>query len=609
MSYIHNVSDFNDVARTGDYDGDGKTEVYLSEADFEKTFGEDADNFDANNDGYVTNDEFSSVMRARKNEAGSSGTGGTSESGKNSDNSAQPTDSEESGKNNSYAKPQDVSFNAIDTGADGKVSAEEWAAAGLDPAEFDAIAGDDGVIDLNEYISNQGKGVNYSKPTEVSFGSIRGSEDGISADEWKAAGFDPAKFSEYDSNGDGSIDKNEYASVKNNDKNAQHASPRDVAFSSANTDTSGENKGIDANEWNVAGLDPDKFSEYDADGDGFVSEQEYKQGIVEDNKAKGAQYVKPSDTDFASVAGDDGVITEEEWNLAGLDPDKFAEYDKDGNGVSADEYKQGVINDNKAKSAEHVNPKDINFSRVDADGDGTITEDEWNLAGLDPDKFSKYDKDGNGISKEEYATVRADENKVKGAQHTKPEDTDFSSVDLNGDGSISEDEWNAAGLDDELYSKYAGEKGGMTEDEWNDVTADSKMDFSFSLDNYLGLLPYNLSFSDIDADGNGDITENEWTKAGYSKELFAKYAKTVQSTGEDGKTVTRVYMDSSGFKEMMTARRAMVTQSDFARLDLDGNGIITKSEAGSEYSKISKADSSGDKNITLDEWNAYIANK
>jgi len=607
MSYIHNVSDFNDVARTGDCNNDGKTDVYLSEADFEKTFGEDADNFDSNNDGYVTNDEFSSVMRARKNNTGAR-TSGASESGKSSDNSAQPTDSEEGGKNSGYAKPQDVSFNTIDTGADGKVSAEEWTAAGLDPAEFDSIAGDDGVIDLNEYNSNQGKSVNYAKPTEVSFGSIRGSEDGISADEWKAAGFDPAKFSEYDSNGDGSIDKNEYASVRNNDKSAQHVSPSDAAFSSVNTDTSGENKGIDANEWNIAGLDPDKFSQYDADGDGFVSEQEYKQGLVEDNKAKGAQYVKPSDTDFESIAGD-GTITEEEWNLAGLDPDKFAEYDKDGNGISADEYKQGIIEDNKAKSAEHVNPRDVNFISVDSDGDGTITEEEWNLAGLDPDKFSEYNTDGKeGISKEEYGKIRADQNKAKGAEHIKPEDTDFNSVDLNGDGSISEDEWNSAGLDDELYSTYAGEKGGMTEDEWSDVTADSRMDFSFSLDNYLGLLPYNLSFSDIDSDGNGDITENEWVKAGYNKEIFAKYAKTVQSTGENGKTVTRIYMDSSGFKTMMTARRAMVAQTDFARLDLDGNGIITKSEAGSEYSKISKADSSGDKNVTLDEWNAYLAN-
>lgn len=177
--------------------------------------------------------------------------------------------------------------------------------------------------------------------------------------------------------------------------------------------------------------DDDSISEYDTDGDGSLSTDEYE-AMMSQMNAKNAM----SASDF------------------------FTKYDTDGDGEISSEEMSAVKKDAASKMRPMgPPPKDTKEdgipSEYDTDGDGSLSTDEYeammsqmnvNNAMSAEDFFTKYDTDGNGeISSDEMEAVKktaADStSSVKQASDTQKEElASLSDIDTDGDGSISLDE-------------------------------------------------------------------------------------------------------------------------------------------------------------------------
>ncbi|MCI0651337.1 MAG: hypothetical protein L0Z55_05595 [Planctomycetes bacterium] len=230
--------------------------------------------------------------------------------------------------------------------------------------------------------------------------------------------------------------------------------------------------------------------------------------------------------------------------------DQFARYDKDKDGKVTKEEAPNLFADGRSGSA-------------DGNGDGSVTLEElakWNQSRQPGgQQFAGLDKNGDGkISKEEAPNI----------------DAEYPGADADKDGAVSRDEFGKAFRDKMRKDREGGGMAGNFEIQFKqmDRNADGKVtkeEAPTAFERIPGL----------DADGDGAFTLEEFTKA--------------QKRAGEGRERPR--------GEGMGRAGAM----PFAKLDKDGDGKLSKEEAGALMT-IPGIDSDGNGSISPEEYEAKV---
>jgi len=432
-----------------------------------------------------------------------------------------------------------IAFITSDKDGSGKVSKEEFealsVALGLEPGETMHLFN---VFDVNG--DGQIDAMEWSTPFEVTLEGLRQrvlakyehSDAGFKAADTDGDGsLSPAEFlahckavdvgaedgarllKEVDTDGDGKISEAEYKNALGVTLDELKKRARDEFGAPDKSfpafDTSGDGQ-IDAEEWKAAceklgipeGRAADLLKEVDQDGDGQVSEKEFRaiMGMgVEDLKA--AVYDKLGSAEEAMEAMDkdgDGVVSEEEFvaelKKAGFGEkeakEMYKELDGDGDGkVTAEEFAEATGAEVLEKMREEAGVGDQelltgadgkgvamppSIGQADADGDGKVSEAEYmeacKAAGTSAEEcealWDAADPDGDGnASAEDLDRVR---------EEAKQAAENFGSADADGDGKLSKDE----------FLKAAAEQG-IPSDEAEELFKDLEKDGSVSAEDFV----------------------------------------------------------------------------------------------------------------------------
>lgn len=245
---------------------------------------------------------------------------------------------------------------------------------------------------------------------------------------------------------------------------------------------------ISQDEWRDAQVDVD-FSEVDTNNDGMLTEQELQssdkvelQSVSAEESQFGTSETTTSDTQAVGTetAGDsglgefesqdydrDGALTESEWQNVDVDV-AFDEIDQDQDGrVTAQEIQQSdriELQDTGAQSGMSQSgmsqsgmsqsgqaqqgmagssSEQVDFSSMDSDNDGFLTESEWQNANVDV-QFSEIDQDRDGFVSEQDLR-QSDKVELKRASAQGEQQQSARDLDRNQDQMIDEQE--AAGND------------------------------------------------------------------------------------------------------------------------------------------------------------------
>ena len=105
------------------------------------------------------------------------------------------------------------------------------------------------------------------------------------------------------------------------------------------------------------------------------------------------------------------------------------------------------------------------LKKLDADGDGNLSKEEWVAGGGDPADFDECDKDGNGtVDKDELeAFILAKKNQQAAAEAEDQAAAIMDELDADGDGMLSKDEWLAGGGDPADFDEFDKDGGGQVD--------------------------------------------------------------------------------------------------------------------------------------------------
>jgi Ca2+-binding EF-hand superfamily protein len=251
-------------------------------------------------------------------------------------------------------------------------------------------------------------------------------------------------------------------------------------------------------------------------------------------------------------ANHDGRVTPAELNDH---PGNFRALDRDGDGlITLDEFvnRSGPAPDPVVVPPPVVVPAPVDtFTALDRNRNGVISRGEWQGDAL---TFARLDRnDDQRITREEYLNPAASDTRENA----------FQSYDRNRDGSLSRWEWRGQGRS------------------FEDV--DRNNDGRISLREYLspprGTTPV-TRFRDMDYDGNGVLTVNEWPG---SRSDFNR----LDQNGD---------RQITGWEFRQSPLVAPVNR--FRDMDYDSNGVLTVNEWQGSRSDFNRLDQNGDRQIT-----------
>ncbi len=218
-----------------------------------------------------------------------------------------------------------------------------------------------------------------------------------------------------------------------------------------------------ASPFNLAAAD---FVVYDANDDGRINREEHAQ--VANRTSRPSQF---ADRDL----NNDGFLSRREWT--NVEPVPFDRLDRDRDSrVSWEEYRDP----SRASSA-----RDTRFDDMDRNGDGRLSRREM---GSDRDAFDRLDRNNDG----EVTYAEYDHPAAEGNERAR-----FDELDRNNDRSISRREWEGDG--DAFDDLDANRDGRLTLSEYDDRRED-----------YDDRRELETRFRSLDRNRDGWVTRNEW---------------------------------------------------------------------------------------------------
>jgi len=222
------------------------------------------------------------------------------------------------------------------------------------------------------------------------------------------------------------------------------------------------------------------------------------------------------------------------------------------------------------------------FERIDADGDGKVTQAEAPAQAWD--RLSKRDADGDGaVSREELAGGGR-----PGRGGANPLQRMFQFLDENGDDSISQEE---AGERWERLSRLDRDgSGAVTKDELPAMRGGPG-----------GRAPGGF-FDRLDEDGDGAISQEE---AGERWERLGKLDQDSDGSVSKGELARGMANRPGGPGGRGGPGGQRNPEQLFSRMDKDGDGELIETEVPAQFwEKLSRADADGSGSISKDELTA-----
>ena len=318
----------------------------------------------------------------------------------------------------------------------------------------------------------------------------------------------------------------------------------------------------------AAGNNPAKydFESFDANKDGQIS--------VVEAKGKLAKHFDKIDTD-----GNDLISKAEFTEMQKMKKARqskkptFADFDSNNDGsISRAEFEAMK----KMKKGQHHQKAD--FAKVDANQDGKITKDEAKGGLLK--HFDKIDSDANGsISTTEFAAM---ERMHKGKGNHK---LDFGTIDVNNDSQITKDEAKGGLL--KHFDKIDSDANGSI----------STTEFAAMERMHKGKGNHKLDFAQVDANSDGVITKEE------VKGRLLKHFDKIDTDKNGSISATEFSAMEKMHKGKGHKKGKGNHRLDFAQVDANSDGVITKEEAKGRLLKhFDKVDTDANGSITSAEF-------
>lgn len=181
------------------------------------------------------------------------------------------------------------------------------------------------------------------------------------------------------------------------------------------------------------------------------------------------------------------------------------------------------------------------WSMIDADHDGIVSQSEFD-AGTSAD-FAAMDADGDGmVSLQEYrdchdqATQAAQSRQDGGASIPGADrEWDFGTVDTDASGAVSSDEYRQSSWDQRMHMQDA--VTGSVSGEASDLEPSAGGDAAGAMvmpsdDEAAAQASYRFRY--LDSDGNGEISEVEWTEGGGASASTQIYESRFSEIDSDG---------------------------------------------------------------------------
>lgn len=463
-------------------------------------------------------------------------------------------------------------FDKLDTDGDGKITAENWAEAtgadNLEKMREDAGVGDQELAEgvalppslAEADVDGDGK---VSEKEYLEACEAAGTSAAHCKDLWAAA----------DADGDGSASAEDLQRVRDDAKKAAED------FSDADKDGDGK---LSKEEFLAAakekGIPEDEaealFKDLDADGDGEISTEEFVFGggfgetegsseppetevpdiTMEEVARRIHQAYGTTGEAWEEIAGaaEAAFMTEEQWakvaeNL-GLLPEQaakiYAEMDTDKDGkVDFTEFQEamGVSKDDmKRRMLKKFGNAEKALKAIDKDGDGKVSEEEFLAAAKDmniPEDLAKEifkdleKANGGELTTDEFMKefgADADDLKERLAEEFDSADNAFDSMDADGNGEVSKEEF-LAGAEKMGLSKAEAEKifekadkdgnGSLSRDEFGAAFGVGPEELREACFKYMK--DPKFAFHSMDKDGDDLVSMDEWI-AGMKKMGFSK---------------------------------------------------------------------------------------
>lgn len=207
------------------------------------------------------------------------------------------------------------------------------------------------------------------------------------------------------------------------------------------------------------------------------------------------------------------------------------------------------------------------WSMIDTDQDGTVSQGEFD-AGTSAD-FSSMDADGNGmVSQQEYQdchnqamqSAQSSDQGTSGSSGngSSDRDWDFGSVDADASGGISSDEYRQSSWDNRSQNQGGTSTGASGEATDLEPSAGGDTGGSASMgsdDEAAAQASYRFRY--LDSDGDGEISETEWTEGGgasASTQIYENRFGEIDSDGDGN-------LSQEEFQSMRTQQRDQAQQS------------------------------------------------
>ena len=369
---------------------------------------------------------------------------------------------------------------------------------------------------------------------------------------------------QYDANGDGLLDQEEFEDLKN--QILQQQGHQMVNQINANTDFSRfDNDGdgrLTANELAQAcGMSIEEAQniiyQYDANGDGTLDPDEFedlKQQILAQQRDMMTNNINAMDTHQGFDTNGDGKLDANELaqacNITVQEAQNIIyQYDANGDGLldqqEFEELKQQILQQQREMMTNNINAND-NIQSMDDNGDGKLSAIELanacNISAAEAQNIiMQFDKDGDGmLDPQEFEELKQqilEQQRQRMTNNINVNDN-LQSMDDNGDGKISAEEFaqacNISLLEAKnIIKQYDANGDGMLDpQEFEDLKQQILKQQREMMTDKLGA---NDDHSGIDADGDGKLDASELANQCNISELEAKNIIAQYDQDGDGK--------------------------------------------------------------------------